>query len=917
MASIRKKFSLITQLIVILSVIIFAIIFFFIVRNALFKFAFESLKNNANVLYSLVEKNYKLGEEIYKNEIAESRDKIRDYYNRNVQPFFQQTRGINLTALEKTRLKTLLQEYFKSTAIGKTGYFFIQNPDGEVLYHPNSEFIGKHYIRNGADTEFISWQLQKQNTFHEYTEYAAQSGNSHYSDRIGYQNNFKQSGISIVFTIEKSELTLLTNKTFFSERLKRNTIDAVLALSVGQHGYAYINNSNAIVIAHPKGSLGSDIRNTDFGAFTINSVNAEKAVREALSFRYFWKNPGEKNPTEKIMAYRYFKPNDWYIVVTAYPEDIYGDILKNIILIILIVVVATMAITTVIISLSSRAIVKSIVNISESLTQISRGQGDLTYRLEKKGRDETTRLSEGFNGFMEWINNLINKVKNVSKSVFHNTDGLDNQLSEALGKLNGMLETINKIDTYLNVQNGQVKETVTTISEMLSDFDKVAGEIENQSSAVEESSSAIQEMSANINNVTDIAKRATTISGTLTDAAKKGGDIINQAISGIHEMEESGMKIREIMDIISGIAEQTNLLAMNAAIEAAHAGEYGKGFAVVADEIRKLAESSAASSREISQLIRSNSEKIKNTVALAQEANTGLEQILKDVEETDRINTEISSAMIEQSAGAKEILKSMIALVEITEEIRDSIHELKTKSANVINVVTHLENNSATIAQNSQLLSAGTTDVKNSFTELKESSNQAAMGSNKLFNLVSVFKINEQEDLFTPEDTALIRNELKSETESMIKYFDNVMKRVSNKEITLQQAKEICGKYLLSQKVGQKGYFCGLTPQAKLIWHPVEKFVGVTFDINLPKFYFIRWMVKKETGYYEYIWWEDEKMPDGTTNTVFNEKILYQIYYEPFEMMIYATAYKTDFKYLLEKEKKLIQGVTLRNSSGT
>lgn len=265
--------------------------------------------------------------------------------------------------------------------------------------------------------------------------------------------------------------------------------------------------------------------------------------------------------------------------------------------------------------------------------------------------------------------------------------------------------------------------------------------------------------------------------------------------------------------------------------------------------------------------------------------------------------------MLEQSKGAKEVINSMSSLVSITEKIKNSIIEQRKSGQNITDVVSHLNSDVNVISDSYFLLSDNTSKIKNTFNMVKESSNNNAMFVNKLFNLIDVFKVDISSEKLSSDQTEVVKAELKRLCENMIKYLDSVYLKVTKKEITLEQAKEICKKYLLSQKVGTKGYFCGLKPNAQLEWHPNKEFEGKKFDISDPKFYFIHWMVKKETGYYEYIWWENEILPNGQTKLVFNEKVLYQIYYEPFDLLIYPTAYKTDFGLITGNEEK---SLTLR-----
>ena len=392
------------------------------------------------------------------------------------------------------------------------------------------------------------------------------------------------------------------------------------------------------------------------------------------------------------------------------------------------------------------AISKPLKNILTLILDIASGEGDLTKRVNLKRKDEIGIIGAKFDSFLENIHGIVKKIKILTWEITGESSTLSSRINKSSEVINTMVDDIKKIDSKMEEQNGFVSDTSSTLSEMVGNIESIASNIEQQSSAVEESSSSIEEMAANINSVALTAKKAYDISNALTKVAKEGGEIIQSSIDAIHEIEDSGTRMADIVEIISGIAEQTNLLAMNAAIEAAHAGQFGKGFAVVADEIRKLAENSASSAKEITGLIKENADKIAKTVDLATTANQGLDKILADVVLTLDINTEISSAMDEQSIAAKEILSSMSALVQITEHVRNAIQEQKTGSRDIINSIVDLEENARQILDSTQKLTENTDKVNSTFDETKKVTKDSIDKINDLYSLVGKFKVEKAQE---------------------------------------------------------------------------------------------------------------------------------------------------------------------------
>ncbi len=307
---------------------------------------------------------------------------------------------------------------------------------------------------------------------------------------------------------------------------------------------------------------------------------------------------------------------------------------------------------------SNRAIVKPINNIAERLTQMGDEGGDLTQRLEVNGHDEIAKLSAGFNGFIDKIGQIIGTVKSSS-----------DQVSSFAGELS----------------------TITALAS------QGASQQSSENSAI---ATAVEEMSASAEQIAESAASAARETNNADTSAQKGKKVVSQSIDGIqtlsnevseaavviNNLEQKADSIGSVLDVIRSIAEQTNLLALNAAIEAARAGEQGRGFAVVADEVRTLASRTQQSTEEIQSMIeglqsgtkRAVSEMEKscnqaqNTVQMAHEAGQSLDEIVAAVTQINSTNSQIANAAGEQKKTASEVSLNVLAIQSVSEQTAEN-----------------------------------------------------------------------------------------------------------------------------------------------------------------------------------------------------------------------------------------------------
>ncbi|MGL1890916.1 MAG: methyl-accepting chemotaxis protein [Spirochaetaceae bacterium] len=386
-----------------------------------------------------------------------------------------------------------------------------------------------------------------------------------------------------------------------------------------------------------------------------------------------------------------------------------------------------------------RTIIRRIKSLESSVQKMA--DGDISELITIKGNDEITKLGIFINELNSNLRTTMDNMKEVSGKNIKAKDIVLNIMEETSTATVQISANTSSITKQVETLSHEVNENVSASNNIEVNLSDLDDQIQNQTVMVEESTASVTQMITSINNVRNNTETNKQTTDELSKYSKSGGNNLSKTIKNINQVESFIQSIGNIVKMINAISAQTNLLAMNAAIEAAHAGDAGKGFSVVASEIRKLAEAASKNSKEIAVILKDVTVSITEAVDSGKVTSSSFTQISEYVENVTDSHLQLNRSMNELSSGGNEVLTAMGNLSQISQTVRENsrnINDSKDKvkhSASKIHEVTSLV--SGAIIE----IASGIEEIGSSVNEVRIMSDELGSTSVQLDQAINIFKI--------------------------------------------------------------------------------------------------------------------------------------------------------------------------------
>ncbi|OQY32383.1 MAG: hypothetical protein B6241_11170 [Spirochaetaceae bacterium 4572_59] len=472
---------------------------------------------------------------------------------------------------------------------------------------------------------------------------------------------------------------------------------------IGNTGYAFVTDKDDRMIIHSDAELlFKDMSRQDY----------VRHVKNQDSQKVFYSYTDSVTKDERLGAFSRIEELDWIFGVSISDKEVFELGNKLISILVQVLLVSNFLLAIFLYLLVRIRIIGRLEPLEQLMEHASMGQ--LTEKGIIKGKDELSSITKSYNDLIDSLRSFFTGMLNSLGELEKNGFELSSNIEETAAAVKQIKTNIDSSMGQFKHQEDSVASSVSAVEQMILSIESQDQGIDRQNESIAESSSAVEELIAQNQNITASTEEAEKCMEELIVSSSTGQTNIQHVADLVATISDKSRELEAANALISGIAARTNLLAMNAAIEAAHAGDAGRGFAVVADEIRKLAEQSTSQSKQVKNSISEINRSIGDVVEGSRISGKSYDDIQNNIDLMGNITKEIRSSMNEQSAGGGIILNSLGEMKDIARGVKDGSQEMIRGNQVILETVSNLRDVNYQLNLAMQEISGGIDEINDS-----------------------------------------------------------------------------------------------------------------------------------------------------------------------------------------------------------